>query len=144
MTVIAWDGRTLAADKRCGNASRTVTKVRRAKDGCLCAMTGHATQDAEIFAWYDRGADPADYPNHQRDKETCSLLVAIDRAGVVRVFDGCAYPYIVEDRQWATGSGRDAALAAMLMGATAKEAVEVASAILIDCGNGVDTLRHEE
>ena len=41
MTVIAWDGHTLAADKRSvsgGGIARTVTKIQRHGD-CLIAMT---------------------------------------------------------------------------------------------------------
>ena len=41
MTVIAWDGKTLAADRRAclGNLYRTIHKLHRLSD-CLCASAG--------------------------------------------------------------------------------------------------------
>jgi ATP-dependent protease HslVU (ClpYQ) peptidase subunit len=45
---------------------------------------------------------------------------------------------VVEDPFMAWGSGRDFALGAMAMGATAREAVAVACRFNVYCGNGID------
>lgn len=53
MTVIAWDGQTLAADKRAvsgGGIARTVTKIMR-HDDALLAITGDWDAGAEMRAW---------------------------------------------------------------------------------------------
>lgn len=81
MTVIAWDGKTLAADKRVGygNMHRTTTKIRRVGDALV----------------------------------------------------GCS------------GSG-SLAVAAMHLGKSAREAVEIACLYDMNCGNGIDTLELAE
>jgi hypothetical protein len=57
---------------------------------------------------------------------------------------GGDYPRTVtEDAHHAIGSGRDFAAAAMYLGKTAREAVEVAMALTGFCGHGVDTLEFE-
>lgn len=50
-------------------------------------------------------------------------------------------PFIVEDRVFATGSGRDYALAAMHCGKSAKEAVEIAAFFDINTGKGIDVFK---
>ena len=49
-------------------------------------------------------------------------------------------PFVVEDKQWAIGSGRDYAIAAMHLGRTAAEAVAVACLFDVSCGMGIDTM----
>lgn len=67
MTVIAWDGCTLAADKRAssGGIARTVTKIER-HEGCLIAMTGCWDTGAEMREWFKAGADPEKFPEKAR------------------------------------------------------------------------------
>lgn len=49
MTVIAWDGKTLAADRRAclGNLYRTIHKLHRLSD-CLCASAGGVGRSARV------------------------------------------------------------------------------------------------
>jgi hypothetical protein len=63
-----------------------------------------------------------------------------DRDGEAIIETYCAGPYPMRNRseRWAWGSGRDFALAAMHLGKTAAEAVEVACLFQSDCGLGVD------
>jgi len=49
----------------------------------------------------------------------------------------------VEDAFCAMGGGRDYALAAMFLGKSALEAVQVACALDITCGKGIDVLELE-
>lgn len=142
MTVIAWDGETLAADKRAGTgAPRTVTKIRRASNGNLLGASGTAHGDMELMAWYEAGADPAAFPPSQRIAETNSQLLVIER-GTKRVLHylGTPYPAVFEDSFFAMGSGRDFALAAMMLSRDAAAAVWLACELCAECGNGVDTL----
>lgn len=142
MTVIAWDGKTLAADKRAGTgAPRTVTKIRRARNGNLVGLTGTAHGDAELLAWYEEGADAAKFPAPQRVDDTASQLLVIE-LGTARVLHYCLTPFpaIFEDAQFACGSGRDFALAAMHLGQTAFQAVVLTCELCAECGNGIDTL----
>lgn len=141
MTVIAWDGERLAADKRAcdGNPFRTVTKIRRI-GRALVAYSGDAAQGEEMMAWFERGADPDDFPESQRDVNRFAGLVVIRRARAVLRYEQTAYPVGFEDEICAFGSGGQLALAAMDCGKNAIQAVEIASRWDSSCGNGVDWL----
>lgn len=139
MTVVAWDGRTLAADKRACNGTlvRTTTKIFRA-NGALCAFSGNAAGGVELLEWFRAGADPTKYPESQRGDNGAYLLVIA--ADGVRMYEGGPHPVRFEDQHFAIGCGRDFAMAAMHLGKTAAEAVAVACALDSGCGNGIDTL----
>ena len=144
MTVIAWDGKTLAADKRAtlaGYGGGTVTKIHRI-NGALCAFSGSLDTGLEMLEWFRSGADPAKYPKRQADDNDATFIVITpDRA--VMVYERSPHPLKFEEGVKATGSGRDYALAAMYLGYPARTAVEVACALDVNCGNGVDTLELE-
>jgi len=63
MSVIAWDGKTLAADRQ---AVINGMKVRTCK---LCRLP-----DGKVCAWV--GARAHDWPDFQRDEHFCRLIVA--------------------------------------------------------------------
>jgi ATP-dependent protease HslVU (ClpYQ) peptidase subunit len=142
MTVIAWDGYTLAADKRETNGSliRTTTKIFRIHS-CLVGYAGEATFGEQMIAWFQAGEKAEDFPKEQRDKDDWVPLLVIRENGKIHKYERTLYPLKYQDKQFAIGSGRDFALAAMACGKTASEAVEVASMFDSNCGDGVDTLR---
>lgn len=142
MTVIAWDGKTLAADKRAttgGGIARTVTKIERHKDALL-AFTGSWDVATQIREWWKAGADPENFPSKARD-DVATLIVI--KAGCIESYASGPYPMMIEAEQCAFGSGRDYAEAAMYCGKTAAEAVAVACHFQTDCGNGIDMLAIE-
>jgi hypothetical protein len=139
MTVIAWDGRTLAADKRAtsgGGIARTVTKIER-HGGSLLAITGCWDTGAEMREWFKAGADPERFPAKAREDR--STLIVIDADGI-RTWAIGPHPMRIEEPRCCWGSGRDYAEAAMFLGHDARKAVEVACHFQTDCGNGIDTL----
>ena len=141
MTVVAWDGKTLAADKMTsfGGLFAVTTKVHRVDDA-LVAGCGTTALIREMLQWLHNGSDPAQFPAGQRDaKECCSMLV-IRRGQPVLQYESTPYPLVIENRQWAIGSGRDFAIMAMHLGKTAPEAVEMTALFCNDCGGGVDAL----
>lgn len=140
MTCIAWDGKTLAADKRVsfGTLIKTTTKIFRVGDS-LCALAGDAAGGFEVLSWYRSGANPADFPQAQRDRDNWSGLLVIKRGEILKYEYG-PFPVVIEDKTFAVGCGRDFALAAMHLGCDARKAVEVAIALDSACGNGVDVL----
>ncbi len=141
MTVICYSDGVLAADKRATNNGlvRTVTKIRRIR-GHLCGGAGELAFLQEMFAWFERGADPSDLPAFQKTNEFVNFL-AITPDGRILKYENSAYPIdFTESGSYAFGSGRDIAMAALFLGKSAKEAVEVACALDVTCGNGVDTL----
>ncbi len=140
MTVIAWDGTTLAADKRmsCGGHVNTVTKLRRAGE-YLVGFSGSAKGMRAFVSWIEGGMDPATFPKPTNDDDAIYAL-AIRSDGTVWKFEATPWPIMLEDRFASAGSGRDYARAAMHLGKNAREAVEIACLFDENCGNGVDTL----
>ena len=76
MTVLAWDGHTLAADKRAvmGTMILTTTKIFRVGDA-LVGYAGDACFGEEMVAWFKRGAKPEDFPSSRK----CVVDVTIQR-----------------------------------------------------------------
>lgn len=139
MTVIAWDGRTLAADKRAtsgGGIARTVTKIMR-HGAQLLAITGEFDTGAEMRQWFIDGAVPADFPAKAREDK--STLIVVDSAGI-RSYACGPHAMWIEQERCAWGGGRDFAEAAMWLGYSARKGVEAACNFQTDCGNGIDVL----
>jgi len=143
MSVIAWDGERLAADKRAtlGSLIRTTTKVFHLGEA-LAAYAGEADAGEEVLAWFRDGRDPAKFPASQRDKDTWAGLLIVWQDGTIWKYERTPHPLKFPSQQFAIGSGRDFALAAMYCGKTAPEAVELACVFDSRCGNGVDVLTH--
>lgn len=144
MTVIAWDGVTLAADKRAclGSFMRSTTKIHRV-NGCLVGTSGEACFGEQMIAWFRAGEKAEDFPASQRDKDDYANLLVIRPSGQIQRYERTPYPICFDDAHHAIGSGRDFAMAAMLCGKNAAEAVAIACELACDCGGGVDTLRLE-
>lgn len=145
MTVIAWDGTTLAADRRATDAGlpRTATKIVRSSRGCLVGMCGESAISRLMLEWFERGAPQESFPRQAADKDCPAKLVIVWLDGKIDVYEHTSAPIRFLDPFMAWGSGRDFAIAAMALGKTAREAVELACRFNIDCGNGVDELRHK-
>jgi ATP-dependent protease HslVU (ClpYQ) peptidase subunit len=143
VTVIAWDGMTLAADKRAvtAGACATVTKIFR-RAGFLIGVSGSFKHGMAVADWIEAGGKPDDYPKADKDDASHTLVIHPD--GRVVKYEGTPWGFEIEDRFAATGSGRDYALAAMYLGHDARTAVEVTNALSCDCGNGVDTMRFSD
>lgn len=143
MTVIAWDGRTLVADKRASVAgyAATVTKILRTQGGELIGASGDLDLSRALMAWYCAGADAAAYPDNRSGEYCRAYLMVITREGRVHKYESEPIALPFEDKFAAMGSGRDYALAVMHLGHSARKAVEVACALDTSCGNGIDMLR---
>ncbi|HEY5492046.1 MAG TPA: hypothetical protein VIK25_12710 [Gemmatimonadaceae bacterium] len=139
MSVICWDGTTLAADRRASTGSQayTVQKICRLGDR-LVGFVGTANRMPELCAWLKKGAKPKTY--QKMSAEDDSAMVVIHRNGAIHSYDGSPYPIVIVGTHFADGSGCDYARAALYLGCTAEKAVEVASQFDPFCGNGVDTL----
>ncbi|HEX3156721.1 MAG TPA: hypothetical protein VHV32_18980 [Candidatus Angelobacter sp.] len=144
MSIVVWDGRTLAADKRATNGSMvfTTTKIRlleRNSGDVLLGWTGEQDSGEMVAKWYADGAEPREWPDCQKDKDLWSRLIVVNKAGVW-FYERQPLPVRVEDAYAAWGSGRDFALAALRLGKSAVEAVEIACHFDSGCGNGIDAL----
>jgi hypothetical protein len=140
MTVIAWDGHTLATDKQATNSGLrfTVTKSVKLESGEVLAWTGNMDTGQMIANWYKDGADAAKWPECQKDKDDWSRLIVV-KDGKVFVYEQRPVAMEFQDKFMAWGSGRDYAIGAMAKGASAIEAVHIAMRFDNGCGCGVDS-----
>lgn len=136
MSVIAWDGKTIAADKRAVSEGlqRTTTKLYIHNNSVL-GFVGSQAHGLALVDWYKNGADVTKYPEFQKTEDWTRLIVA--EYCMCKTYEQTPYPLTVEDTRSAWGSGRDYALGAMYAGKNAEEAVRVASFYDINCGNGI-------
>jgi 20S proteasome alpha/beta subunit len=139
MTVIAWDGKSLAADRQAddGGIKANVTKIVRLPSGIILATSGTYWHMQYFIQWVSSGCIEEKWPDFQKDEKGFSELIVAEK-GRVKLFDQGALPYFLEDPFFAWGSGAKFAMGAMAMGATAKEAVEITNRFSTSCGIGVD------
>lgn len=142
MSVIAWDGKSVAADKQATNATLrfTTTKLRQLGDGTVLGWTGEQSCGEALAAWYADGAIREKWPAFQAEKDGWCRLIVISATGVL-VYEQQPFPVPVEDPFMAWGAGRDFAMGALACGASASDAVKVASRFDTSCGMGVDEVR---
>lgn len=141
MTILVWDGKTLAADRlECwGNRKTECPKIYKyAKTGTLITGSGSIAATAALRHWFLTGADPTAYPACQKSKEDWGRLVIINPDCRVYVYESEPVPYEVLTPPAVFGSGSDFAFGALAMGADARRAVEAVNSICTDCGIGVD------
>ncbi|WOB06523.1 hypothetical protein [Piscinibacter gummiphilus] len=141
MTTIAWDGRrkTLAADKRAtsGTVVRTVTKIHRIGSD-LVGISGNLAHGMALLDWARAGYVAKEFPSPSKGDDD-AYLVRVTRDAEVFRYEG-PHAFKVEDEFFTTGSGSDYAMAALHMGLTARQAIELASRLEPGTGNGVDVL----
>lgn len=144
MTTIAWDGKTLAADRMmsdgCFKAEKT--KITESFIGLLGA-SGDARYCDAAMRWVINGDKDVPFPKSD-DKDETVYVMHVHRNGKLDVYYNGPEPVRVESKFYALGSGRDFALAAMHLGCRACEAIKLASSLDINTGMGVDTLNLEE
>lgn len=145
MTVVAFDGHTLAADKRAeraGAGHAVVTKVHKI-NGCLVAIAGSYDVGMQLIHWFQNGCIEEQFPERQSEDNEASLMVITPERRIT-FYERTPVPLVFEQQKTAMGSGRDYALAAMHLGFDACRAVEVASAFDVYCGNGIDSISFDD
>ena len=145
MTVIVYRDGVMAADRQStisGVRVCQVTKLaRRATDGALIGVAGDAALASALMRWFLDGEEGVRPPLHFSGddcKTALALVIRPDGAAEEHSQSGWA---LVEGPFFAYGSGLEAAIAAMHMGAGAERAVEVTNLVTTGCGMGVDVVR---
>ena len=139
MTTIAWDGRTLAADRARVNGRGTVQACLKIFDcgAYVYGGTGDFVDLTVICRWLRAGAKWKDRP---AVTEGNGGLVVRKKDGVLFILDGNPATLCEVPRGFtAAGSGSPYALAAMECGRTARQAVEVAMKFDDGTALGVDS-----
>lgn len=127
MTTIAYDGKTLAADTLATDHWGLKNDVMKLFSGDGF-MLGGAGGLAPILKWWQTAQTVPDilaygYPDFHKDDNDPTILLVMPQA----IYTHSEGTFIKQSREYhAIGSGRDFALAAMRLGATAVEAIEIA------------------
>ena len=143
MTVIVWDGETLATDKAAtdGAAQWQTTKAwyHAPPDGGCVILSGAGPLQTILVMrdWALNGALQNKFPSVQLSSLFCHFII-VSQAGLHRYEQGLL-PIDHGYDKCAFGEGRDFAYGALAMGATAGEAVAIANCHSPHCGLGVAT-----
>lgn len=140
MTTIAWDGKTLAADRRVsteGIFDCKMTKIHKRKDGSLVGACGGAALAAAFCRWVIAGEKGKRPELHAEKVSACGLIIRLN--GNLILHDETGW-FEADPGQYAMGSGWEIALSAMRTGNTAVNAVKIAEELDGGTGCGVDAL----
>lgn len=152
MTVIAYDGKTLASDTLSvsgsmkGKARKLYEVIQPDGTKLLLGIAGSYAACLGLVEWIRGGCDPEAAPEDAAADELMgpsACVMAIDAAGQCWLYEGASAPMLERSGFWAIGSGAETAIAAMSLGKTAVEAVQLAIRISHGCGGEVETLTHE-
>lgn len=143
MTTIAFDGETLAADRKMGDRYN-VQKIFKVPGG-YAAGCGDYDFIIEIVNWLAEGSDrdniPA-LPEKDNDGDAKAEVIVISNLGKVTWL---TWPFLrpvpISEKKVAYGSGGDIALGAMAAGATARQAVAIACRFDPNTGQGIDAVQ---
>lgn len=141
MTTIAYRDGIMAADSLITGGSIRIgatAKMGRLAQGGLYGCSGWIALLEVIVPWLEKGAPIAERPKLPDDGEFHMLVVW--PSGTVTDFDKRLQRIDVDGEFFASGSGYELALGAMAMGATARQAVEVAARFDVYTGGRISTL----
>ncbi len=129
MTTIAVRSGIMAADSRvtaCNGSISRMTKLFRVR-GDIVGVAGDMAAALVFCDWYKR-PDRKDIPAALRDGNADFSAIVLTAGGVIEYDRWCRQMEVIE-KFHAIGSGTKAALGAMHMGATARQAIAVACKI---------------
>lgn len=144
MSTIIASREGMACDSQCsgdGMANCSVQKVWRIGDGLVGVVGAYSL--AVMFirhlkAWEETG----EWPEHKPDMEGVAALM-LSPDGIYR-FDQSAYPWKIEDKAYALGTGGQAALGAFYAGASLRDCVKIAAKLDTGTGGRIKTYELEE
>lgn len=139
MTTIAWDGKTLAADRRVSYGSISdakTTKIVKTKHG-LCGTAGNTSLGSAFKRWFAQG-EKGDPPPLEKNGEAATAFI-IRSSGVRLHYDMYGW-HEVDPGRFAIGSGWELATGAMESGKSAVEAVQIAAKLDGCTSNEIDVL----
>jgi len=143
LSVVVWDGTTLAADRMGAYADDSAYRVKKIdqinfpEGKHLYGWAGTHYLGIQMMNWF-RNMQDSPAPAAQHDDHFIRVLeIKPDRE--IWLWEGTVC-WRIDEPFFAIGAGREYAIGAMAHGATASEAVEIASRFYMGCGLGVDAL----
>ena len=139
MSVLAWDGKTLAADKMSVYDTIIIKtkKMKQLASGEVFAWAGSVENALAVVKWYEDGQNEIEWPKCQETNDYAQVVFLKD--GKLYEFEQMPIPQLVTSFPRAWGSGAAFALGAMLAGADACKAVKITGQLCNTVGLGVDS-----
>jgi len=140
MTTIAANRQCMSADRKVtdGDVSYSCIKLREI-NGSIVGVAGDNPAIVKFWAWYRASLTSKTVKAPEFNKKHSLAALVLTAKGSLLVYDTDCVPDVVEDDYWAIGTGRQAALAAMLLGHEPEEAIAVAQEVDTCTGGAVDT-----
>lgn len=135
MTTVAVSKSAMCSDSLCiDQGSRSYVQKIFAVDGALIGFAGEVSQGLMFVEWYVSGGKD----HYPFDKNFEAVVLYED--GSIYSYDSGLMPIKMEQQYYAIGSGKQAATAAMMMGMSPSEAVEIAIKIDACTGGNIQRL----
>jgi len=135
MTVIAWDGKTLATDRMANDGSQKWESSKAwydTSEGEVVIITGVGllAYIKQLSEWYTKGL-----PVMPDVAPSMAQLIVVKKDGLYEL----QYNQLIKrDMYCAFGDGKDIAIGALAMGASAGQAVNICNQHSLHCGKGVE------
>ena len=131
MSTVAYKDGIIAGDTKLtdGNLKLHAQKIYRVHDKLLVGLAGDWLGCLKFLNWIQQNNH---YPEitvgwNFEEKDTLKFEALVADKDSIAVYDHCMIKMYIDETFWAAGSGRDIAIGAMAHGATAEEAVEIAT-----------------
>lgn len=146
MTTVAWDGKTMAADRqmtigpiRMESVHPKIKRITYHGQPAIVGRAGTMVLGLAVVDWLEKGCPVDERPDiGDGDNDNFTVMVAGENG--VYLYVDSLLPIPLGYTKWALGTGAEFALGAMDAGASAKRAVELTCARDINSGSGVDVL----
>ena len=141
MTVIAYDGRYVAADRLISNEGGMVKHCSKLTvfEGAVLTTCGAADHGAMLEVWFKEGCKPEQFPAPIPGSKDAYLYVFKWKAPVM-CFQCYPAPVVFDVDYYACGSGNEVAHTILHLGHSAEYAAKIACELNIFCGGGVDVI----
>lgn len=146
MTAIAWDGKTLAADRRITSnysIGTPVTKIFRSGNDELIACYGPLALSLAIKDWYLNDLLPENFPAFDAEYSPGILVIRKGRTNL----EYLRFPYPIHYKfkdHLSGGGAHESVMALLRAGLPSESAVYYASQVNAFCGDGIDALTFED
>jgi hypothetical protein len=140
VTVIAYDGLYVAADRMISNDSGMKGSCVKLKvfEKQVLVTCGAADHGEAFIIWYMDGKDPKAFPHVSQGGDKTAYLYVFQHNCPVMCFQTWPAPILFPMAEFAAGAGSEIARTALHLGRDAREAAKIACDLNVYCGNGVD------
>lgn len=141
MTTLAYDGKTLAADRGAfyGDVIVSRRKLHRIEwhgVPAICATCGEVAVTQQILRWMQ--GKEFEHPKHDES----SMVLAVTKSGLWSICS-TLMPLKINSKIFATGVGGAMAMGALAAGATSKQAIKIVERWGCGASNGIDEMTLE-